>query len=428
MAKSPKFDTLMIHGGQTPDSATGSRAVPIYQTTSYVYENAQRAAEIFDLKASGYIYSRIDNPTVDVLEKRVALLEGGTGAVATASGMSAILYSVLNICEVGDEVVAAVTLYGGTHTLFSDRMLKQYGIKVHLVDADDPAAFEAKFNEKTRCVYFESMGNPGINIPDIEGICEAAHRHGIPVICDNTFGTPYLVQLKDHGVDIVVHSLTKYMGGHGTSIGGIVVDLGTFNWANGRYPMFTEPDETYHGVVYGADMPRAYITKLRTQLLRDTGACMSPFNAFLILQGIETLSLRMDRHCQNALEVANRLAAHDMVESVCYPALEGNKYYDRARKYFKKGCGAILTFNIKGGVAAGKTFIDSLELFSLLANVADAKSLVIHPASTTHGQMSEEALVAAGIEPGMIRLSIGLEDVEDIWEDLERGLEAARKG
>ena len=428
MAKTPGFDTLMIHGGQEPDPTTGSRAVPIYQTTSYVYQSAQHAADIFNLAAPGHIYSRIDNPTVDVLEKRVAALEGGTGALATASGMSAILYSILNICGVGDEVVAAVTLYGGTHTLFADRMEKQYGIKVHLVDPDDPAAFVEKFNERPRAVYFESLGNPGINIPDIQGIAKAAHAQGVPVICDNTFGTPYLTKLKDWGVDIIVHSLTKYLGGHGTSMGGMVVDLGVFDWANGKFPMFTQPDETYHGVVYGDNMPLAYITKMRTQLLRDTGACLSPFNAFLSLQGIETLSLRMDRHCQNAQTIAERLAAHPMVEHVSYPGLVGDRYYDRAQTYFQKGCGAILTFTIRGGLAAGRKFIDSLNLFSLLANVADAKSLVIHPASTTHGQMSEQALREAGIEPGMIRLSIGLEDVEDIWEDLAAGLAAAQEG
>ncbi|MDL2224786.1 O-acetylhomoserine aminocarboxypropyltransferase/cysteine synthase [Eubacteriales bacterium OttesenSCG-928-M02] len=419
MAREQGFSTRQIHGGHQPDMQTGSRAVPIYQTTSYVYPDADAAARIYGLTQKGHIYTRLDNPTNAILEERLALLEGGSGALVTASGMAAILYAILNIAGIGDEIIAAKSLYGGTHTLFTQRMEKQFGIKVHLAEADDADSFARYINEKTKAIYFESMGNPGINIPAMEEICAIAHAHGIPVICDNTFGTPYLVDMKKWGVDIVVHSLTKYMGGHGTSVGGAIVDMGVFDWGNGKFPALVEPDETYHGIVYGDNMETAYITKARAQVMRDTGACLSPFNAFLILLGIETLSLRMEKHSENGLAVARYLEKHPKVAWVRYPGLETSPDYERGQKYFPRGCGGILTFGIVGGLEAGKQFIDSLQLFSLLANVADAKSLVIHPASTTHSQMSEEEQIAAEIPPEMIRLSIGLEDIADIIADLE---------
>ena len=421
------FDTLQLHAGQTPDKDTNSRAVPIYQTTSYTFDSTDHAADLFALKAPGNIYTRIMNPTTDVLEKRLAALEGGVGALVTASGMSAIFYAILNIAKSGDEIVAANTLYGGTYTLFAQRLPDQYGIKTHLVDIDDFGAVEAAINDKTKAIYIESIGNPNINIADIQKLSEIAHAHGLPLIVDNTFGTPYLINLKSFGVDIVVYSLTKYIGGHGTSIGGALIDNGTFDWKSGRFSDMTEPDETYHGVVY-ADIPgnAGYITKARVQLLRDTGACISPFNAFLILQGLETLSLRVDRHCQSAEKIADFLQTHPAVSWVNYPALKGNTYKDRAEKYFPNGVGGILTFGIKDGLKAGKTFIDSLEIFSLLANVADAKSLVIHPASTTHSQLSEKQLTEAGISADMVRLSVGLEDVRDLILDLDKALKASQ--
>ena len=423
------FDTLQLHAGHTPDKDTNSRAVPIYQTTSFTFNNTDHAADLFALKTPGNIYTRIMNPTTDVLEQRLAALEGGVGALATASGMAAIFYAVLNIAKSGDEIVAANTLYGGTYTLFAERLPKQYGIKTHLVDIDDFEAVELAINEKTKALFIESIGNPNINIADIQKLVDIAHAHGLPLIVDNTFGTPYLINLKSFGVDIVVYSLTKYIGGHGTSIGGAVIDNGIFDWKSGRFSDMTTPDDAYHGVVY-ADIPdnAGYITKARVQLLRDTGACISPFNAFLILQGLETLSLRVERHCQNAEKIADFLKAHPAVTWVNYPALEGSAYKDRAEKYFPKGVGGILTFGIKGGLLAGKTFIDTLEIFSLLANVADAKSLVIHPASTTHSQMSETQLTEAGISADMVRLSVGLEDVRDLIADLDQALKAAQKG
>jgi O-acetylhomoserine (thiol)-lyase len=420
------FNTKALHAGHKIDE-TGSRAVPIFQTTSYVFKDSDHAAALFSLSESGYIYSRINNPTIAVLEERIAALEGGVGAVVTSSGMAAVLYAILNIASVGDEIISVSTLYGGTYTLFHDRFYSQYGIKVHLIDPEDFEGIEKAINPKTKAIYFETIGNPGINIPDIERLADIAKRHKVALIADNTFGTPYLFDAKKWGVNIVVHSLTKYLGGHGNSIGGAVVDLGNFDWrSSGRYPSFTEPDTTYHNLVY-ADLPGAYIIKLRVQLLRDTGACLSPFNAFLILQGIETLSLRVERHSSNALAVAKYLKNHPQVEWVNYPGLEGDKYYERKQKYLPKGAGGILTFGIKGGVQAGKKFIDALKLFSLLANVADARSLIIHPASTTHSQLSEDDLKKAAVQPELIRLSIGLEDIEDLIEDLERGFKAARE-
>ena len=423
------FDTLQLHAGHTPDTDTHSRAVPIYQTTSYTFDDADHAADLFALKTPGNIYTRIMNPTTDVLEKRLAALEGGVGAMATASGMAAIFYAILNIAKSGDEIVAANTLYGGTYTLFAERLPSQYGIQTHLVDIDDLNAVEAKINEKTKAIYIESIGNPNINIADVESLAKLAHQHGLPLIVDNTFGTPYLINLKDFGVDIVVYSLTKYIGGHGTSIGGAIIDNGIFDWKSGRFGVMTEPDAAYHGVVY-ADIPdnAGYITKARVQLLRDTGACISPFNAFLILQGLETLSLRVDRHCENAEKIADFLAGHPAVSWVNYPALKDNPYHQRAEKYFPKGAGGIMTFGIKGGLATGRKFINALEIFSLLANVADAKSLVIHPASTTHSQMSDAQLKDAGISADMVRLSIGLEDARDLIADLEAALAASQEG
>lgn len=423
--KEQGFNTKSLHAGHTVDK-TGSRAVPIFQTTSYVFNDSDHAAALFGLKEPGYIYTRLNNPTIAVLEDRITALEGGVGSLATSSGMAAILYSILNIAGVGDEIIAVSTLYGGTYTLFNDRFYSQYGIKVNIIDPEDFDGIKKAINQKTKAIYFETIGNPGINIPDVEEYARIAKEHKIPLIADNTFGTPYLFEAKKWGVNIVVHSMTKYIGGHGNSIGGIVVDLGNFDWReSGRFASFTTPDHTYHNLVY-ADIPASYITKLRVQLMRDTGACISPFNAFLILQGVETLSLRVDRHNYNAQKVAEYLAGHPQVEWVNYPGLPADKYYQRKQKYFPKGAGGILTFGIKGGIAAGKKFIDGLKLFSLLANVADARSLVIHPASTTHSQLDEEGLKKAGVLPELIRLSVGLEDIQDIIDDLERGFQAAK--
>jgi len=421
-----KFDTLQVHAGQNPDPATGSRAVPIYQTTSYVFNDADHAADLFALKQAGNIYTRIMNPTTDVFEQRVAALEGGVGALAAASGSAAITYAILNILGSGDELVSASTLYGGTYNLFS-LTLPRLGIKTVFVDPDDPENFRRAINERTRAVYIETIGNPGINITDIEAVAGIAHENGIPLIVDNTFGTPYLIRPIEHGADIVVHSATKYIGGHGTSIGGVIVDSGNFGWAaSGKFSGFTEPDPSYHGLKYAEALgPLAYITKLRIQLLRDTGAAMSPFNAFLFLQGLETLSLRVQRHVSNTIKIIEFLKNHPMVSWINYPSLPENKYYALAQKYLPRGAGAIFTFGIKGGLENGKKFINSLKIFSLLANVADAKSLVIHPASTTHAQLSEAEQRAAGVTPDMIRLSVGIEDPDDLMWDLDQALKAA---
>jgi len=421
-----KFDTLQVHAGQVADPTTGARAVPIYQTTSYVFNNAEHGANLFALKEPGNIYTRIMNPTTDVFEKRMAALEKGVGALAVASGSAAITYAILNIAGAGDEIVSASTLYGGTYNLFAITLPK-LGIKTVFVNPDDPENFRKAINEKTKALYIETIGNPGTNLIDIEAVAKIAHENGLPLIVDNTFGTPYLIRPIEYGADIVVHSATKFIGGHGTSIGGVVVDSGRFDWAaSGRFPGFTEPDPSYHGLIYAEALgPLAYIMKMRLQLLRDTGAALSPFNAFLLLQGLETLSLRVEKHVANARKIAEYLNQHPNVAWVNYPNLEGNKYYDLAQKYFPKGAGSIFTFGIKGGVEAGKKFIDSLQIFSLLANVADAKSLVIHPASTTHSQLAEEDLVAAGVTPDMVRLSIGIEDVDDLIYDLDQALKAA---
>ena len=424
--KNYRFDTLQVHAGQKPDPTTGSRAVPIYQTTSYVFNSTEHAANLFALKEAGNIYTRIMNPTADVFEQRMAALEGGVGALATSSGSAAITYAILNIMGSGDELVSASTLYGGTYNLFSVTLPK-LGIKTVFVDPDDPENFRKAITDRTKALYIETIGNPGINLIDIEKVAAIAHEHKIPLIVDNTFGTPYLIRPFEYGADIVVHSATKFIGGHGTSIGGVIVDSGRFDWAgSGKFPEFTEPDPSYHGIRYTeAFGPAAFIVKARVQLLRDTGACISPFNAFLLLQGLETLSLRVERHLSNTKKVVEFLSRHPKVSWVNYPSLPGNKYYDLAQKYFPKGAGSIFTFGIKGGVEAGKRFIESLELFSLLANVADAKSLVIHPASTTHAQLSPEDQLAAGVTPDMIRLSIGIEDPDDLIEDLAQALEKA---
>src|SRR5690606_14229089 len=374
-----RIETLAVHAGQQPDPTTGARAVPIYQTTSYAFRNTEHAANLFALKETGNIYTRIMNPTQDVFEQRVAALEGGIGALATASGQAAITYAILNIAGAGDEIVSSSSLYGGTYNLFA-HTLPKIGIKVHFVDGRDPENFRRAITPRTKALYAEIIGNPRLDVPDLEAIANIAHEHGIPFIVDNTLATPYLCRPLEHGADIVVHSATKFIGGHGTSIGGIIVDGGKFPWDNGNFPGLTEPDPSYHGLSYTRDVgAAAYIVKARVQLLRDIGAARSPFNAFMFLQGLETLHLRMERHSENALRVAQYLSEHPLVEWVHYPGLEGHESYELAKKYLPKGQGAILTFGIRGGLEAGKRFIDALQLFSNLANVGDAKSLVIHP-------------------------------------------------
>lgn len=420
-----KFDTLQVHAGQEePDSATGARAVPIYQTTSFVFRDTEHAADLFALREPGNIYTRIMNPTTDIFEKRMAALEGGVGALAVASGSAAVTYAILNIAGAGDEIVSAGTLYGGTYNLFS-KTLPKFGITTHFIDPDNPDNFRREINNKTKALYIESIGNPETNIIDIEKVAEIAHNYGLPLIIDNTFGTPYLIRPIEFGADIVIHSATKFIGGHGTSIGGVVVDSGNFDWAvSGRFPEMSEPDLSYNGINYAETLgPLAYISKMRVQLLRDTGAALSPFNSFLFLQGLETLSLRVDKHVSNAKKISAFLKGHPRVSWVKYPGLKNNKYYELALKYFPKGPGSIFTFGLQGGIEAGKRFIESLEIFSLLANVADAKSLVIHPASTTHAQLSEDELKTAGISPEMIRLSVGIEDADDLIYDLDQALE-----
>jgi len=420
-----QFETLQIHAGQVPDPTTGSRAVPIYQTTSYVFDDTQHAADLFALKADGNIYTRIMNPTTDVLEKRVAALEGGVGALAVASGTAAITYAILNILGTGDEIVSASTLYGGTYNLFSST-LPRYGITTTFVNPDNPDNFKTALTDNTKAIYVETIGNPGINLVDLEAIAKIAHDHKIPLIVDNTFGTPYLIKPFEFGADIVVHSATKFIGGHGTSIGGIIVDSGNFDWAaSGKFPVLTEPDPSYHDIRYAEALGSlAYIVKARVQLLRDTGACISPFNSFLLLQGLETLSLRVERHVENTRKIISFLKSHPAVSWINYPEQADSPYHALYQKYFKKGVGSIFTFGIKGGTEAGKTFIEALEIFSLLANVADAKSLVIHPASTTHAQLNEEAQRSAGVAPDLIRVSVGIENADDLIADLKQALDA----
>lgn len=425
--KQYKFGTLSVHAGQQPDKETNSRAVPIYQTTSYVFNDTEHAANLFALKEFGNIYSRIMNPTNDTFEQRIAALEGGVGALATASGQAAITYAILNIAKSGDEIVSASSLYGGTYNLFT-HTLPRLGIHVRFVDPSEPDNFRQAINEKTRLVFAETIGNPKMDVLDVEAVAAIAHEHGIPLIVDNTFPTPCLLRPIEFGADVVVHSATKFIGGHGTSIGGVIVDSGKFDWTNGKFPELTEPDPSYHGVVYTEAVgPLAYIIKARVQLLRDTGAAVSPFNSFLFLQGLETLHLRMERHSSNALKVAQYLGQHELIEWVNYPGLEGDPSYEKAQKYLPQGQGAILTFGIKGGYEAGRKLINSVELFSHLANVGDAKSLIIHPASTTHQQLTAEEQIASGVSPELVRLSVGIEDIEDIIADLEQGLEKSQQ-
>ncbi|HOJ10692.1 MAG TPA: homocysteine synthase [Clostridiales bacterium] len=421
-----KFDTLQVHAGQKPDPATGSRAVPIYQTTSYVFDNSDHAARLFSLEEEGNIYTRIMNPTTDVFEKRIAALEGGIGALGVASGSAAVMYAILNITEAGDGIVSASTLYGGTYNLFSSTLSK-FGIKTTFVNPDDPENFRKAICENTKALYIETIGNPGINLIDIEVVAQIAHDNGIPLIVDNTFGTPYLIRPMEYGADVVIHSATKFIGGHGTSIGGVIVDSGKFDWTKGnKFSGLTQPDPGYHGISYTETFgSSAYIAKARVQLLRDTGACLSPFNSFMLLMGLETLSLRVERHVSNTVRIVEYLKNHPLVSWVNYPGLSESKYYDLAQKYFLKGVGSIFTFGLKGDIEACKRFIDSLEIFSHLANVADAKSLVIHPASTTHAQLSEDEQRAAGVTPDMIRVSVGIEDADDLIYDIEQAISKA---
>ncbi|GAJ39116.1 homocysteine synthase [Saccharococcus caldoxylosilyticus] len=420
-------ETLAVHAGQVPDPTTLSRAVPIYQTSSFVFNDSQHAADLFSLKEEGYIYTRIINPTNDVFEKRVAALEGGVGALALSSGQAAVFYSIINIASAGDEIVSSSSIYGGTYNLFA-HTLPKFGITVKFVDSTDPKNFERAITSKTKALFAETIGNPKCDVLDIEAVAEIAHNHSIPLIVDNTIPSPYLLRPIDFGADIVVHSATKFIGGHGTSIGGIIVDSGKFDWKkSGKFPEFTEPDPSYHGLIYTeAAGEAAYITKARVQLLRDLGAALSPFNAFLFLQGLETLHLRLERHSQNALEVAKFLEKEAAVESVSYPGLESHPSYELAKKYLPKGQGAIVTFEIKGGVEAGKKLINSVQLFSHLANIGDSKSLIIHPASTTHQQLSSEEQLAAGVTPGLIRLSVGTEAIDDILYDLKQAIKASQ--
>lgn len=424
MTRKYNFETLQLHAGQTVDPTTKSRAVPIYQTTSYVFEDAQEAEDLFGLKKTGNIYSRIGNPTVAVFEDRLAALEDGVGALATASGMAAITYTVLSLAHAGDHVVAATTLYGGTFNLLKET-LPRYGITTTFVDVDNLEEVEAAIQDNTKLVFIETLGNPLINIPDIEKVADIAHAHKIPLVADNTFGTPYLINVFSHGVDISVHSATKFIGGHGTTIAGVIVDSGKFDWeASGKFPQFVDEDPSYHNISYTRDIgAAAFITALRVQILRDTGAALSPFNAFLLLQGLETLSLRIERHVENTKKIVDFLENHPKVEKVNYPSLLSSPYYALAQKYLPKGAGSIFTFHVIGGQDEARQVIDHLEIFSDLANVADAKSLVVHPATTTHQQLSEEDLLACGVTRNQIRISVGLENADDLIEDLRLALE-----
>ena len=424
MTREFKFETLQLHAGQVVDATTKSRAVPIYQTTSFVFEDTQEGADLFALQKAGNIYTRITNPTTSAFEERIAALEGGVGALATASGMAALTYTILGLAHAGDHVVAASTIYGGTFNLLKET-LPRYGITTTFVDIDNLEEVEAAIKDNTKLVLIETLGNPVINIPDIEKIAEIAHKHQIPLVADNTFATPYLINVFSHGVDIAVHSATKFIGGHGTTIGGVIVDSGKFDWAaSGKFPQLVEEDPSYHNISYTRDVgAAAFIVAARVQLLRDMGAALSPFNSFLLLQGLETLSLRVERHVQNAEKIVDFLVNHPKVEKVNYPKLPDSPYHALAEKYLPKGVGSIFTFHVKGGEAEARKVIDNLEIFSNLANVADAKSLVVHPATTTHAQLSDTDLEAAGVTKNQIRLSIGLENVDDLIEDLRLALE-----
>ena len=424
MTREFKFETLQLHAGQVVDATTKSRAVPIYQTTSFVFEDTQEGADLFALQKAGNIYTRITNPTTSAFEERIAALEGGVGALATASGMAALTYTILGLAHAGDHVVAASTIYGGTFNLLKET-LPRYGITTTFVDIDNLEEVEAAIKDNTKLILIETLGNPVINIPDIEKIAEIAHNHQIPLVADNTFATPYLINVFSHGVDISVHSATKFIGGHGTTIGGVIVDSGKFDWAaSGKFPQFVNEDPSYHNLSYTRDVgAAAFIVAARVQLLRDLGAALSPFNSFLLLQGLETLSLRVERHVQNAEKIVDFLVNHPKVEKVNYPKLSDSPYHALAEKYLPKGVGSIFTFHVKGGEAEARKVIDNLEIFSNLANVADAKSLVVHPATTTHSQLSDSDLEAAGVTKNQIRLSIGLENVDDLIEDLRLALE-----
>ncbi len=422
------FETLALHGGQEPDAATNSRAVPIYQTTAYLFNDADHASNLFNLSEMGNIYTRIMNPTSDVFEQRMAQLEGGVGALAVGSGQAAEFLAILNILGVGDELLAATSLYGGTYNLFH-HTLPKVGIKVNFTDPSDPENFRRALTDRTRAIYAESVGNPRLDTLDIEAVAQIAHEAGIPLIIDNTLPSPYLLRPLEHGADIVVHSATKFIGGHGTSIGGVIVDGGKFDWANGNFPGFTEPDASYHGLKYAEALgPMAYILKARVQLLRDLGPALSPFNSFLFLQGLETLPLRMERHSENALRVANFLMDHPNVRWVSYPGLSNHPSHELAKKYHRGGYGAILGFGVHGGLEAGRKLIDKVKLFSLVANVGDAKSLIIHPASTTHSQLTTEERELTGVTDDFIRLSVGLESIDDILADLDQALKSAAEG
>ena len=427
--KTPGFETLALHAGQEPDPTTNARAVPIYQTTSYVFNDAEHAESLFALRKNGNIYTRMMNPTTDVFEKRIAALEGGAAALAVSSGQSAITLSLLNLVRPGDEVLSSSSLYGGTYNLFTNTFPKM-GIKVNFVDSTRPENFRAALTSRTRALYAESVGNPRLDTLDFEEVGKIAHENGLPLIVDSTLPTPYLLRPLDHGADIVVHSATKFIGGHGTSIGGVIVDGGKFHWSSGKFPDLTDPDPSYHGVAYARDFGAvAYIAKTRVQLLRDLGPALSPFNSFLFLQGLETLPLRMERHSRNGLRVAEFLESRKDVSWVSYPGLESHPQYQLAKKYHHRGLyGAILGFGIKGGKDAGRKFIENLELLSHLANVGDAKSLAIHPASTTHSQLSSEEQLATGVTDDFVRLSVGLESVDDIIDDISQALDKSAKG
>ena len=416
------FNTRSLHAGHKPDAATKARAVPIYQTTSFTFDDTEDAAALFALQKFGNIYTRIMNPTTDVLEQRVASLENGAAALALASGQAAQFIAISSLLETGDEMVAASTLYGGTHTQF-EVSFRKFGFNVKFVEPDDPENFRKAITPKTKCLYAETISNPRGNVLDIEAVAKIAHSHGIPLVVDNTFATPYVCRPIDYGADIVVHSLTKFMGGHGTSIGGIIVDGGKFDWTNGKFPQLTEPSRAYHGMKFAEVFGNlAFILRARVEGLRDLGPCLSPFNAFLFIQGIETLSLRMDRHLANTLAVAQYLEKHPLVTWVKYPSLPSSPYFATAKKYTPKGAGAVFSFGIKGGFEAGKRLINSMKLFSHLANVGDVRSLVIHPSSTTHQQLTQDEQAAAGVTPEMVRVSVGIEDVEDILWDLDQAL------
>jgi len=424
-----RFETLALHGGQQPDPTTTSRGVPVYRTSSFVFPSTQRAANLFALKELGNIYSRIMNPTQDVLEQRISLLEGGAASVALASGTAAIFNSIITLAQMGDEIVSACNLYGGTYTMF-DSILPTLGITVKFVQPEDPRNFEKAITDKTRALFVETIGNPVLDVTDVGEVARIAHRHGLPLIADATFTTPYLLRTIEHGADIVVNSLTKWLGGHGTAIGGIVTDSGKFDWKNKRFKLFNEPDSNYHGLKWAHDLPAelapiAYALRLRTVPLRNLGACTSPDNAWIFLQGVETLPLRMDRHCSNALAAARWLAKHPKVAWVRYPGLPDDPSYPVASKYLKKGFGGMVVFGIKGGRVSGEKFINDLKLVSHLANVGDAKSLALHPASTSHSQLTEEQQRAGGLTPELVRLSIGLEHIDDILADMGQALAQA---